>query len=760
MPALLLEGPFESDYSLAIVNRRLAHALVRLGVPLRLHQRDNTTCYFPAEPFLAVEPRLAPLFVRDIQSISADVHARYIYPPYTDTFRGTLRVMHSYGWEESAFPRQFVQYFNEGLDLVTTMSVFVRDVLRQNGVRVPIEVAGLGADHILSVPQKPLSAAPRPGVFDFLHVSSCFPRKAADLLVRAFCAEFSQRDDVRLIIKSFPNPHNEIERIITEIAERYPNHAPIHLLMQSLDLAEMRYLYETAGCLVSASRGEGFGLPVAEAMFAGCPVIATIHSGQADICSPDHCWPVDFEMEPARTHLTEGASLWAKPLVGSLREQLRNVYRASARERQERTDRARAFVQDRFTWPHVAERNWRYYVVALESKESPARFLPAPAANDAPAIGFVTTWNTRCGIAEYTRYLATSLDAHRIAVFANSTQEQLVRPDEDFVMRCWEPWTGTRSGEAEIRDLVPAIVNSRVQAVSIQFNFGFFTPDGLQALIQQLRREGIITTVTMHAVQHRNFPSLRPALQLADFCICHRQADVDSVQRLGLDNVLLRKQGIVARQLARCANAGSLPRLHFVVSCFGFFLPPKGIYQLIHAFALAKTAEPLLRLKLLNSLYPAEASGIYARQCMRLIEEKRLQGDVQVCTDFLDHEHTLQELADSDLVVLPYLHSTESSSAAGAFALASLRPVLCTDLPLFDELAGFVHRVAAGNVVALANKILQLAADPAELNRNRIAQEEYVRKLAWPVVARDFADLVTERIARCASARGALNSTG
>ena len=75
----------------------------------------------------------------------------------------------------------------------------------------------------------------------------------------------------------------------------------------------MRYLYTHAGCLVSASRGEGFGLPVAEAMLLGCPVIATIYSGQADICRAEHCWPVDYKLEPARTHLTEGNSFWAEP---------------------------------------------------------------------------------------------------------------------------------------------------------------------------------------------------------------------------------------------------------------------------------------------------------------------------------------------------------------------------------------------------------------------------------------------------------------
>ena len=124
--------------------------------------------------------------------------------------------------------------------------------------------------------------------------------------------------------------------------------------------------------------------------------------------------------------------------------------------------------------------------------------------------------------------------------------------------------------------------------------------------------------------------------------------------------------------------------LHFVVSCFGFFLPPKGIYQLIQAFALAKSVQPMLRLKLLNSLYPIEASTEYAHQCMRLIGEKNLRGDVHVSTAFLDHEETLRELGDSDLVVLPVsvLHGIlerrgrlrDRVAAAGAvFGPSSLR---------------------------------------------------------------------------------------
>ena len=171
MRTLLLEGPFESDYSLAIVNRNLARALSRMGVSVRLHQRDNTTAYFPADSFLQAHPDLAPLFVKDIHQVSSDVHSRNIYPPYTDGFRGRLRAMHSYAWEETVFPEEFVAYFNRGLDLVTVTSEYVRNVLVRNGVKPPIEVIGNGADHILSEAARPVEWMGAES-FDFLHVSS------------------------------------------------------------------------------------------------------------------------------------------------------------------------------------------------------------------------------------------------------------------------------------------------------------------------------------------------------------------------------------------------------------------------------------------------------------------------------------------------------------------------------------------------------------------------------------------------------------
>ena len=748
MPQLLLEGPFESNYSLAIVNLRLAEAMCQSGVPTLLHQRDNTTTFFPTDEFLRGHEYLSHRFVRDVSRVSVDVHSRYIYPPYTDGFRGKLRVVHCYGWEESLFPRRFVQDFNSGLDLVTVMSEFVRDVLRQNGVRVPVEVVGLGADHIISEPARAGNWLDE-DAFNFLHVSSCFPRKAPEVMVRAFCQEFNGRDDVRLIIKTFPNPHNEISRIVSEIGQEFPRHPPIEIISDPLDLGEMRYLYERADCLVSASRGEGFGLPVAEAMFVGCPVIATVYSGQADICKVEHCWAVDYELRPAQTHLTEGHSIWADPVLDSLRTEMRNVYRATTNERAQRTELAREFVQRRFTWRRVAERHWSECQHLLRPQEGGNEHLSI-ANGAALSIGFVTTWNAKCGIAEYSRYLATALpNGHRIAVFANREPET-VRPDEDFVTRCWELGGEPNSSSAAIEELVRLILESGVQAVSIQYNFSFFSPSDLTVLIERLKMNGIVTAITMHAINHPNFSRLGHALESVDICICHRSADVEAVGRLGVTNARLQKQGIVASLLDqnRSAVRKSTWRHCFVVSCFGFFLPPKGIYQLIQAFARARAVEPLLRLKLVNSLYPIPESAAYAHKCISLIQRMCLGGEIELATAFLAPEEALRQLADSDLVVLPYLYSTESSSAAGAFAVASLTPVLCSDLPLFDELAAVIHRFPGGDVMALANKILQLASDPLELGRYGAAQEEFVRELAWPAIARNFGEMLASKVSR------------
>ncbi len=149
-----------------------------------------------------------------------------------------------------------------------------------------------------------------------------------------------------------------------EYCQRHPRHPQLKVIAYLLSLGQMRFAMEQANCLVAPSRGEGFGLPVAEAMLLGCPVIATIHGGHADLCSPQWSWPVEFALQPARTHLSPGhanntaqdavgsdaVSLWAEPSKESLKRQMREVFLATQSEIQSRTERARRHVLDNYTW--------------------------------------------------------------------------------------------------------------------------------------------------------------------------------------------------------------------------------------------------------------------------------------------------------------------------------------------------------------------------------------------------------------------------
>jgi glycosyltransferase involved in cell wall biosynthesis len=735
----LLEGPFESDYSLAIVNRHLAYGLLAIGEDVRLCQRDNTTLYPPSREFLDAHPDLAARFTS--APVPARYHSRYIYPPYTDGFAGEVNAFHCYGWEESVYPSEYVNAFNRDLDLITVMSHYVGGILERNGVTIPVVNVGLGADHILSTAAEPVEIPD--SRFEFLHISSCFPRKGADVLLEAFCTEFSRRDSVRLIVKTFPNPHNEIESIVREATTRHPDHAPIRIFHDSLTPGQIRWLYEHAGCVVAPSRGEGFGLTVAEAMFLRRPVIATAHGGHADLCIDGGFWPVAYELRPATTHLSQKNSYWAEPSVDSLRRQMREVYGSSPKETERRTARAAEHVERHFTWRQVAS-VLRDTLARAEQRKKLSPGAPAPVH-----FGFVTSWNARCGIAEYSRYLANEIEkSQRVSIFADRS-EGLVRSDEENVVRCW---TQSMDPNSAVDELLEALIGAHVTVVSIQFNFGFFSPEAIARLVDGLKAHDIAVLVTLHATDHANLTRMSAVLRRADLCIVHREADLDRLMRHGVENAVIQKQGMVSRS-ASCRNESRAHDAPFVIACFGFFLPSKGVYNLIRAFDQALKVNRRLRLKLINALYPIEESTRYAAACIDYIRRSGLSGHVESCTVFLPEETIFQELSQSDLIVLPYTYSSESSSAAVRIPIASLTPVLCSNLQIFDEFGDTIHRFEASDCFELANKLLLLAGNPEELHRFASRQRQVVQEYSWESVSNTFVAWASTYVASVANAR-------
>lgn len=181
-----------------------------------------------------------------------------------------------------------------------------------------------------------------PSQFNFLTVNQWGPRKNMEQLVLAFIDEF-RNEDVGLVIKTNHANDSQIDKLRVEEAlkqlvdSKGEKRCRVHLIHGRLSDEEMDGLYRHSRvkAFVTATHGEGFGMPIFEAANAALPVIATDWSGHLDFLSVDDkkmFAKVDFEIKQiSPQHVWQGVmeanTGWAYPLNASLRNRMREVYK-------------------------------------------------------------------------------------------------------------------------------------------------------------------------------------------------------------------------------------------------------------------------------------------------------------------------------------------------------------------------------------------------------------------------------------------------
>lgn len=249
-------------------------------------------------------------------------------------------------WELEQLPEEWL---DRGMDVeeVWAPTRFIADALRALGRPVYPMLPGVELG-----PFQPLSKSElgmRPDRFTFavlFDVNSRLQRKNPVAAVRAFREAFRREEPVELVVKMTP-PGPKPPEGVAEL-RAVCRATDVTLIERQFSRSETLAFLNTCDSLVSLHRSEGFGLPLAEAMLLGKPVIATGYSGNLDFMTAENSYLVEY----SRTTIADDdppyrrGFIWAEPSIQHAAVQMRRVFdrREESRSTGERARRQAAMT--------------------------------------------------------------------------------------------------------------------------------------------------------------------------------------------------------------------------------------------------------------------------------------------------------------------------------------------------------------------------------------------------------------------------------
>ncbi len=158
------------------------------------------------------------------------------------------------------------------------MSRYVEQVYINSGVNPDkIRYFPWGVDESVFKLVVPKRELPTKKTFRFLYVGGTILRKGFDRVLEAYLQEFTAEDDVCLVVKdvgttSFYQPQSMQSDI--RQAQGCSTNPQIVYYSEDFSPGQLASLYAACNCIVAPYRGEGFGLPILEAMACGlAPIV-------------------------------------------------------------------------------------------------------------------------------------------------------------------------------------------------------------------------------------------------------------------------------------------------------------------------------------------------------------------------------------------------------------------------------------------------------------------------------------------------------
>ncbi|MEI7579796.1 MAG: glycosyltransferase [bacterium] len=716
-------GSILGEYSLARVNRSFAAALAKVASAYHVSLATNLaqTSKLPTANDLKTYPVLAELYS---EKETTDILIYNNFPkslelPYGfKDFKAQLKLAYL-AWEESIFPEKYVAECNQYLHGLLVSSSYVKEVMEKSGISIPICNISEGIDfNLYGQPAAyPLKTNKK---FKFLHVSSAHYRKGIDVLIKAYCQAFTKSDDVVLVIKHFPNSDSELQ----EVLQKFQNeHSPEILVIDEANLSDnqMFAIFQQCDAVVQPTRAEGFGMPMAEAFYAGKPLITTGFSGQLDFCNAENCFLLDYHLVSSKSHLLTPGAQVAEPDFDDLVRQMRFI---SAPENfavvAEKVENARKSIEAQ-TWENTAKKALDF-IKTIEPL--------APLKNKVLAV--LSPLNSAGGISEYTRDLFGKIASSFAETFFLADQDLSTRTQNDAanVKRCWT------TGENSWQKLQELLTIHHPDIIHIQYHPSFFSFNALAQLIEILMTHNIIIELTLHNVcaPHLDWQKHLAVLKKVVKIFTLSEADQNLLQKIGLANISLVNHGTSQTSClmkAKLKHELALDQFAYIIATHGLIHDKKGLLEMLEAAHLLQSRGENFAYLAINAVNPDNSTSQKVHELMlQKISDWKLEKNVFLIDSYLPVQEVNNLLSLADLIIYPYAQLTEGASGAITKAVAVNVPAIYTDVYLFHNLS-YGFKIPDNQPAHIVTAIHTLLTNQEMYQKQKQLMQIYLRQNSW-----------------------------
>lgn len=282
-------------------------------------------------------------FIKDLNHYQGKTNIDFFLhcPPYNHHNGGSYKIAYFY-WEADTLPRNWSRSINKVNELWVPCDL-VRNACIKAGFAGRITIVPTPCDdwqtsHTLEIPSS-FSDEYVVGddTYKFYSIFQWQNRKGWRTLLNSYYRSFGPNDDAVLILKVNPLnlPGYTAEMIrpdITNLKRKlnlkyYP---PVFLSENIVPLDHVKALHNTGDCYVSSHHGEGWGMPIHDAMRIGNQIIVTKYGGVTEYLDKNSAHIINHSVGPVSnmgwSPLYGNYQNWAHPSATHLSDLFKDVY--------------------------------------------------------------------------------------------------------------------------------------------------------------------------------------------------------------------------------------------------------------------------------------------------------------------------------------------------------------------------------------------------------------------------------------------------